>query len=350
MRTLFRLTVVVLALVAATGVFYAVQQQKALNTARLAAESLEKERNDLRKKLWDAEKRRGDLEAQLRNRPAGPNGGETDSDAPPASPEAAVVDAAIRFAGAGEGGPFGRFMAAMDNPEVQRLLATQQRGALDARYAALFKSLNLSPAQLEQFKNLLVEKRTAVADVMAAARSQGLTGRENRDELRALVQNAQNEVDANIRSTLGDAAYAQYQNFEQTQAQRNVVSQLQQRLSYSGTPLNDAQGEQLVQVLAATTEQRNPSAGGVRTAAGRIGFGGSGGAQITDQAVAQASTVLDATQVQALQQLQQEQQAQAQLARIMRDQMRNNRGNTPTPVSGSPSTATPAQVPTPPKG
>jgi hypothetical protein len=348
MRMLFRLTVVVLALVTATGVFYAVQQQKALKSVRLAAESLEKERNDLRKKLWDAEKRRGDLEAQLRNRPGGPNG-ETGPDAPPPSPEAAVVDAAIRFAGA-EGGPFGRFMAAMDNPEVQRLLATQQRGALDARYAALFKSLNLSPAQLEQFKNLLVEKRTAVADVMAAARSQGLTGRENRDELRALVQNAQNEVDASIRASIGDAAYAQYQNFEQTQAQRSVVTQLQQRLSYSGTPLNDAQSEQLVQVLATTTEQRNPSAGGVRTAAGRIGFGGSGGAQITDQAVAQASTVLDGAQVQALQQLQQEQQAQAQLAKIMRDQLRNGRNNGGASASGSSSTATPAQVPTPPKG
>lgn len=349
MRTLFRLTVVVLALAVATGVFYAVQQQKALKSARLAAESLEKERNDLRKKLWDAEKRRGDLEAQLRNRPAG-SGTEAGAEGPPPSPEAAVVDAAIRFAGAGEGGPFGRFMAAMDNPEVQRLLATQQRGALDARYAALFKSLNLSPAQLEQFKNLLVEKRTAVADVMAAARSQGLTGRENRDELRALVQNAQAEVDASIRASIGDAAYAQYQNFEQTQAQRSVVSQLQQRLSYSGTPLNDAQSEQLVQVLAATTEQRNPGAGGIRTAVGRIGFGGSGGAQITDQAVAQASTVLDAAQVQALQQLQQEQQAQAQLARIVREQTRNGRNSGGTSASGNSSTATPAQVPTPPKG
>ncbi|MBI2512793.1 MAG: hypothetical protein HYV96_12515 [Opitutae bacterium] len=345
MRTLFRLTVIALALVAFTGVFYAYQQQKALTSARTAAELLEKERNALRKKLWDADKRRGELEAQLRQRPGGPNG-EAGPDGPP---EAAVAEAAIRFAGAGEGGPFGRFMAAMDNPEVQRLLATQQRGALDARFAALFKSLNLSPAQLEQFKNLLVEKRTAVADVMAAARSQGLTGRENRDELRALVQNAQAEVDANIRATIGDAAYSQYQNFEQTQSQRNVVSQLQQRLSYSDAPLTDAQSEQLVQMLAATTDQKNPSAGGVRTAAGRIGFGGSGGAQITDAAVAQSSSVLSAAQVQALQQLQAEQQAQAQLAKLLRDQMRNGR-NGGGSASGSSSTSTPTQVPTPPKG
>lgn len=346
MRTLFRLTVIALALAAFTGVFYAFQQQKALNSARTAAESLEKERNALRKKLWDAEKRRGELEAQLRNRPGGPNG-DAGPDGPPPSPEAAVADAAIRLAGAG--GPFGRFMAAMDNPEVQRLMATQQRGALDARYAALFKSLNLTPAQLEQFKNLLVEKRTAVADVMAAARSQGLTGRENRDEIRALVQNAENEIDGSIRASIGDAAYTQYQSFEQTQAQRATVSQLQQRLSYSDAPLTEAQTEQLVQLLATTTEQKNPSAGGVRTPAGRIGFGGNGGAQITDEALAQSSAVLSATQQQALQQLQAEQQAQAQLAKLLRDQMRNGR-NGGGATSGNSSTSTPTQVPTPPKG
>lgn len=340
MRMLFRLALLVLALTAATSVFYAVQQQKSLRMARDAAAALEKERAELRKKLWDAEKRRAELEAQLHARNDAP--GEPGAGGPPPPPEAAAMDAAMRFAATNDG-PFGRFMAMMDNPEVQRLLATQQRGALDARYAALFKHLNLSPEQLEQFKNLLVEKRTAVADVMAAARSQGLTGRENRDELRALVQNAQNEVDNNIRSLIGEAGFAQYQNFEQTQPQRAVVSQLEQRLSYSGTPLTGPQSEQLVQVLAANTEANNPKAPAARTPAGRIGFGGSSGAQITDQAVAQAATVLAPAQVQALQQLQQEQQAQAQLAKIMRDQFRNARG-------GASGTGTPAQTPTPPKG
>lgn len=346
MRMLFRLTVVVVALVAFTSVFYAYQQQNALKLARETSASLEKERNDLRKKLWDAEKRRGELEAQLRNRRGGPGGPEGEGGLGDGALENAAIDATIRFAREAEGGPFGRFMSMMDNPEVQRLLAQQQRGALDARYAALFKSLNLSPAQLEQFKNLLVEKRTAVADVMAAARSQGLTGRENRDELRALVQNAQAELDNSIRATIGDAAFTQYQNFEQTQPQRNVVSQLQQRLSYSDAPLTEAQTEQLVQVLATTTDQKNPNGGGVRTPAGRIGLGGSGGAQITDAAVAQSATVLSTAQQQALQQLQAEQQAQAQLAKLLREQFQRRNGT----GSGGSSTSTPAQVPTPPKG
>lgn len=341
MRTLRTLLVVVFALLAGASIFYAYQQQKSLQSSRQAAAALEKERNELRQKLWDSQKRISALEAQDRpNRNGG--GPEREGDGPALNPEAGMMEAALRAAGEGGPGGFGRLMAMMDDPEFQRLIQTQQKGALDSRYAALFRSLNLTPQQLEQFKDLLVEKRTAIADVMAAARSQGLNGRENRDDLRALVQNAQAEVDANIRSTIGEAAFSQYQNFEQTQAQRSVVSQLEQRLSYSGTPLTPQQSEQLVQLLAANpSEQGNvPRAAGVRTPAGRMGFGGSGGAAITDTAVAQAATVLAPTQVQALQTLQQEQQAQAQLAQMIRDQMRN-RGRQGTGGGTTTQTATP---------
>lgn len=342
MRSLRFLALFAVLLLAGTSAFYAFQQQKSLKSAQLAAEALEKERNALRKKLWDAQKRIGDLEAGSRQNG---RGGRGEEGAPP-SPDVAMMEAAMR-AGDGPGGGFGRFMNLLENPDFQKLAAVQQRGALDARYAALFKNLNLTPAQLDQFKNLLVEKRTAVADVMAAARDQGLNGRENRDELRALVQNAQAEVDANIRSVLGDTGYQQYQQFEQTQAQRNVVGQLEQRLSYSGQPLTSVQSEALVQVLStnAADQKNNSRAPDIRTPAGRIGFGGSGGAPITDQAVAQAATVLSTAQVQALQQIQQEQQAQAALAQLVREQMGKNRGK-----SAGSGTATPAAAIAPPKG
>ncbi len=340
MRLLRSLVVFVVLLSVGTTAFYAFQQQKSLKSARLSAEALERERNEVRKKLWDAQKRIGDLEAASRNgNGRGPNGEE--GGAPPA-PDIAMMEAALR---SGEGGPggFGRIFALLDNPEFQKLATVQQRAALDQRYAALFRGLKLTPEQLDQFKNLLVEKRTAVADVMAAARDQGLNGRENRDELRALVQNAQSEVDANIRSLLGDAGYQQYQNFEKTQSQRAVVSQLEQRLSYSGQPLSAEQSEQLVQVLATnpSDQPRTQRAPEVRTPAGRIGFAGGGGTPISDQAVAQAATVLSAPQVQALQQIQQEQQAQAALSQLVREQMGNRRGK---------GNNQPAQPASPPKG
>lgn len=338
MRTFRSLLVAVLGLLAATSTFYAWQQQKALRTARLAAEALEKERTELRKRLWDSERRRNELESRSDNSAV--------ASASPADASATPPPVAVDAGAALPDGPMvGRFFSMLDNPEAQRLMALQQRGALDARYSALFRMLNLSPAQLEKFKDLLVEKRTAVADVMAAARSQGLTGRENRDELRALVNDTQAEIDATIRAEIGETAFQQYQGFEQTQPQRSVVSQLEQRLSYSGTPLTPQQSEQLVQVLAANSPASTGQPQG--RVAIRAGGGNAAGmfftnpAPITNDAVAQASTVLAPAQVQALQSLQQEQQAQAQLSQLLRDQGRSRRGT---------GKSSPAQPAGPPKG
>jgi hypothetical protein len=189
-----------------------------------------------------------------------------------------------------------------------------------------------------------VEKQSAVTDVMAAARSEGLTGRENRDQIRELVQNARNEVDNTIRSTLGDAVYSQYQNYEATQPQRAVVSQLEQRLSYSATPLSDTQSQQLVQILAQSSPTRD-SAGreyGVIMLGGAGGGGVgvySGGPTITADAINRAQSVLSSQQLSVLQSLQQEQQANAQL----RQQMRNNAQN-PVQTTSSPTTVNPVMA------
>ena len=181
-------------------------------------------------------------------------------------------------------------------------------------------------------------------DVMAAARSQGLTGREKRDELRQLVSDTQAEIDGSIRTTLGDSAYSDFKNYEATLPQRAVVSQLSQRLSYSSAPLNDTQAEQLVQILAANSpapnsdNRANPAAPLVQAfAAGnpRLGqaaaFFGGNSVPITDAVITQAQGVLAPPQVAALQSLQQEQQAAAQLMK----QMRSVNGGGPQGATGT---------------
>ncbi len=205
------------------------------------------------------------------------------------------------------------FAALMANPEFAQAMNLQQRAALDARYAALFKKLNLTPAELDKLKNLLVERQSARMDVMAASRENGLNPRENRDELNKLVAEAQAEVDANIKGTLGEPIFNQYQNFEATQPQRNLVSQLDQRLSYSSSPLNGTQADFLVNALAASKAPNADTGGGP----GNWG-GGASRTTITDAVIQQAQSVLTPDQVSALQQLQAEQKAQQQIREIMR--------------------------------
>lgn len=246
-------------------------------------------------------------------------------------------------------------MQVLDNPDYQTLMNLTQKGMLDGRYAALFKQLKLTPQQLEQFKEYLVEKQTAVMDVLAAARAQGLDMRADREAIGTMMKATQDELDANIRTALGDTAYEAYQDYERTLPTRNVISQLDSRLSYTSTPLTESQNQEMVRILTETGEAgRVPT---IRTATPAVSIAGGpgvnvqmgsafaiasgGGVMITDATVARSQSVLSTDQVAALQEIQQEQQAALQLGRTMRAEM----GNRLPPPSTEGAAAAPA-VPT----
>lgn len=324
MRTPARLLVIFLGLTTATSVFYAYQQNKSLKAARQLVESLERERSVLRERLNQAG--RDTVIVQGAADTAAETGASSASrpEVEPASPLPAPGEIPV--------GGLGRLPQLLENPEAQRLMAVQQRGALDQRYGALFRYLNLPPDQLERLKDLLVERQTAAVDVLAAARSQGLNNRENRGEIRSLLEAAQAEVDESIRALLGESGYQRYQYYNATQPQRAAVDRLEQRLSYSTLPLSHSQSEQLVQLLAAKPSSRTA------TVAARPGLAGMFGGQattITDEVVTQAATILSAVQLEALRQLQAEQQAQARLGQLVREN-RGNRNATPAPNPGTP--------------
>jgi hypothetical protein len=232
-----------------------------------------------------------------------------------------------------ERGPRGPNM--MDDPEVQKLMAVQRKAGLDGRYAALFRMLNLPPEQLDQLKNLLVDKSTAMADIMAVAREQGINRRDDPAMFNQLIADAQAEIDANIRTTLGEVGYAQYLDYERTLPQRSVASQLEQRLSYSSTPLTPDQTAQLVKILANT----NPSSSTGTPTTGR-NFGG--GPLVTDAAINQALGTLAAPQIEALRELQREQQLQAELGAAMRQRFQRGQPMPIVPaIPVTPATKTP---------
>ena len=132
-------------------------------------DSMRHERDSLHSRIAELEKSAkasGAATASLRRRlqgsqcsPAGPR---------PRRDPAGTSAGSCLFAAAEMGGPMA-FGAFMDNPAVQKLLSMQQKAGLDSRYAALFKQLNLSPADLDKFKNLLVEKQATVRDAVTAA-------------------------------------------------------------------------------------------------------------------------------------------------------------------------------------
>jgi hypothetical protein len=337
--------IVLLALLAVGGAAFSWMQHREL--AELRRDGLRTdERAELQKRLWDAEKRAKALTEQLASQ------GSSSEGAAKISSESGPVRRARGGARlTGPGGPVvTNLLSAIDKPEVQQLMALEQKAQLDGRYAALFKKLGLTPEQLEKFKTLLVEKQTVMQDVIAAAHARGINPVADPEALRKMIAETQSAVDEGIRGTLGDTGFAQYQEYQRTFPQRSLVTQLQQSLSYTDAPLSESQAEQLVGILARTSPAPAREANSlpvpegvnftvavaqdnVAVAAGSGGevmfsigdnsggIVGPGGARITDEGIAAAQGILSPAQVQALQKMQNQQQTQQQLQQTLRQSL-----------------------------
>ena len=393
MKSLKTYLIVFLALTSIGGSILAWQQYAELVELRAAAMN-KHERADLQKRVWELEK----LNKQLRDQPAiHPTSEDTEAMLAAMSDEKAAERRQRPEGRAGRGGdPMQQFAAVRDlmaKPEVQALMNSQQKAAVEARYAALFKSLNLAPEQTEKLKSILADRQTTMQDVFMAARDQGIDPRTDRAAFQKLMEVARTDINNSIKSVVGESGFTQFETYEKTLPQRNVVNQLQQRLSYSDTPLSSTQADQLVQILAANTPPpavrpaansgaapaglgeraiffggggpgaggppggRGPDAGVLGAVLGSVmgggggqltlGGGGTATAPITPTAVNQAQAVLAGPQVAALQQLQQQQQNQQQLTKIVGEALAaqnaaNSPGGNATPAPGRPAGAPPS--------
>lgn len=220
----------------------------------------------------------------------------------------------------------GGLVRLMENPEFVQALGLQRHAMLDARFAGLFRTLNLAPNELAAFKNLLVEKENVVLDVVTVSETLP-DGPLPTDTLRASVRAAQAQVEQAIHSSLGSERYAIYREYERTLAQRATVAQLEQRLSYTDSPLAPAQADALVRILAAHSPSTTPVEAppvvsvlvraGVPEAVPILPTSASTG-RVTEDVVVRSQAVLAPPQLQALRELQAEQQAAMRAAELIR--------------------------------
>jgi RNA polymerase sigma factor (sigma-70 family) len=207
------------------------------------------------------------------------------------------VDAAKSGAGPRRSGnPMASLIDLLGNPAMQQQTGMLARMRLDGQYGSLFKDLGLTPDQINQFKSLLVEKEMVGFDSMSAAHEQGIYAANDPRGLFQAVAAAEKTVDAQISSLLGPDGYSQFQQYQETIPARNTGMLLSQALSYTATPLTDAQSASVIRILSQYGTPALPPNNPFAVLNGDLGV-----VQLSDQGLAQIQGVLSAQQVQALQ-------------------------------------------------
>jgi hypothetical protein len=316
--------IIALLVLAVVGIgTFAWRQMDELNALRSSKVS-EKDMAALRQRAFDAEKRIKELEAELALAKANPPAADTATARGNRGAANGNATAANGQGGPQQGGPGGRgnqLQAILNNPQAIALQATAEKANLSVQYAGFFRNSGLTGEQADAVTTLLANRQNVMQDLMAAAQASGMQA--DPQSLQSLVADQQAQIDAQLKATMGDAAYAQYQAYQSTLTRRQEVASYQQQLTMAGVPLDAAQTEALIAALGPSTGGGGGGRGGAGGAGGfggiaGIGGGGRGGgvSNISANNLTAAASVLNSTQLQVLQATQQAQQASNSLNQI----------------------------------
>jgi hypothetical protein len=128
-------------------------------------------------------------------------------------------------------------------------------GRLDNWYNALYQQLNLSPAQIEQFKALAKENERRHQQLDALASAQGFKVTD--PEVEEFYVQADTELQGKLAATLGEAAAKEAKLFTDQLPFRDVAGQIANMLLYTDNPLTVAQSNAIVALL--WEQMRDPS-------------------------------------------------------------------------------------------
>lgn len=131
------------------------------------------------------------------------------------------------------------------------------RGALDRRYGELFRRMPLAPAEFEKFKDLLAERQVSTFDALGTAQKYGVQVSDP-VQMQALLDRIRQDVDAGVRSLLGEERFQQYQEYNRNASSYGLLDQIRTRLSRTDEPLRPSQADALLDLLVRHAEPVGP--------------------------------------------------------------------------------------------
>jgi len=131
-----------------------------------------------------------------------------------------------------------KFLA--DHPEAQKLLLAARRSRPPLDYAGLYQKLNLTPAQIAQFEDILVQENTHMARLWSSP--EGTLALPLQGPL------SLDEAAQQIQTLLGPDGYASYQTAHESHDTQGLVAQFAGAIAQID-PLNAAQADRLVEII-----------------------------------------------------------------------------------------------------
>lgn len=126
--------------------------------------------------------------------------------------------------------PFARIAKLLEDPAMKNMVRAQQKTMLDMTYRALHESLDISDAQMETLKGLLLDKQMKQMDLGLEMMNKSLTDEERKAKT-VEIENLAADIDNQIKSLLGEKNYELYKYVEDTQTERMQINLFKQSLS-----------------------------------------------------------------------------------------------------------------------
>ena len=157
-----------------------------------------------------------------------------------ASPAPAAGNTNSAASGSQEG--MGKMLSGMlKNPEMKRMIQQQQKAVMEMMYRPLFKELNLTPAESEEFMALVMDRTMRGMDRATALFGEDALARE---EALQKAKTDHQDHEQKIKDFLGEERYAKYTDYNQTAGERMMLSQFT-----SANPITEDQTRQLLETM-----------------------------------------------------------------------------------------------------
>ncbi len=145
-----------------------------------------------------------------------------------------------------------QMMAAFDDPAMRVDMIERQMNRVDSRYADFFKSLDLSPDDLDTLRTLMAEQ--GVVGWEMRMRTFGAESDEARAEAEVSRELQRELLDGQIAALLGEEDAVALQEYTDLIPYRGEVEALASSLSFTDTPLSENQSEALVGAIRDVSE------------------------------------------------------------------------------------------------